>query len=192
MKPRIEPVCEPYEPETAKQLASMMPPGVAPIGLFRTFARNMPMTMAMGGWGAYELGRNLSLTMRHRELVIDRTCARCSCEYEWGVHVLFFAERVGFTENQITSLTHGSATDACWPAEEERLLIRAVDDLHDTSRISESLWTALTRHFTDAQILDLTMLCGWYHAISFTARSAQVTAETGAPSFADYGPSSGR
>ncbi|HEV7760231.1 MAG TPA: hypothetical protein VGO78_14620 [Acidimicrobiales bacterium] len=31
--------------------------------------------------------------MRDREIVIDRTCARCGCQYEWGVHVAFFGDR---------------------------------------------------------------------------------------------------
>jgi alkylhydroperoxidase family enzyme len=190
MNTRIAPVIEPYEPEVADQLRSMMPEGVPPIGLFRTFARNMDMTKAMSGWGRYELGRNLSLTMRQREIVIDRTCARCGCEYEWGVHLQFYAERVGFTERQLTSLTHGQAADPGWPAD-EALLIRAVDELHDTSEISDALWTELITHFEGAQLLDLTMLCGWYHAISFTARTARVASEPGAPVFADYLPSTG-
>src|SRR6185295_3208538 len=105
---RITPASPPYSPEVAQQLESMMPPGVPPIGLFRTFVRNLPMTAGMGTWGKYELGRQLSLSLRDREIVIDRTCARCRCEYEWGVHVTFFAERVGLTSAQITSLTHGS------------------------------------------------------------------------------------
>jgi hypothetical protein len=29
------------------------------------------------------------------------------------------------------------------------------------------------------------MLCGWYHAISFTANGARVAREDGAPRFAD-------
>ena len=40
----------------------MMPPGVPPILLFRTFVRNLPMTAAMHGWGGYELSRLLSLS----------------------------------------------------------------------------------------------------------------------------------
>ena len=167
----------------------MMPKGAPPIGLFRTFARNLPMTKAMGEWGRYELGRDLSLTMRQREIVIDRTCARCGCEYEWAVHVRFYADRVGFTREQLESLTHGAPTDPCW-ATDERLLIRAVDELHDTSTISEALWNELARLFTDAQLLDLTMLTGWYHAISFTARSAQVAAEADTIAFADVQPKS--
>ena len=176
---------EPYEPEVGDQLRSMMPKGAPPIGLFRTFARNVNMTKAMGGWGRYELGGDLSLSMRQREIVIDRTCARCGCEYEWGVHILFFAERVAFTTPQLASLTHGEATDPCWSSN-EALLIRAVDELHDTSTISDALWTVLAGHFDDAQLLDLTMLCGWYHAISFTARSARVAPEPGTPMFTDY------
>lgn len=37
----------------------------------------------------------------------------------------------------------------------------------------------------DAQILDLLLLCGWYHAISFGANGARVALEDGAPRFAD-------
>jgi len=104
MTSRIDPVHPPYAPDIAEQLAAMMPPGVPPILLFRTFVRNLPMTTAMSGWGAYELSKRLSLSMRDREIIIDRTCARCGCEYEWGVHVAFFAGRVGLSSAQITAL----------------------------------------------------------------------------------------
>ena len=38
------------------------------------------------------------------------------------------------------------------------------------------------------ELLDLMMLCGWYHAISFTANAARVPREPGAPRFADVAP----
>ena len=120
---RIQPVEPPYDPETGEQLAGMMPPGVEPIRLFRTFAKNLPMAAAMGTWGSYELSRKLSLSMRDREILIDRTCARCRCEYEWGVHIAFFAERVGFTHPQIASIAHGGPDDQCWTDERDRLLL---------------------------------------------------------------------
>jgi hypothetical protein len=115
--PRIEPVPPPYDADVAARLEAMMPPGVPPIRLFRTLVRNLPMAGAMGQWGGYELSRRLSLSMRDREIVIDRTCARCGCGYEWGVHVAIFAERVGLTGAQVASLTHGSARDGCWTDE---------------------------------------------------------------------------
>jgi len=183
--PRIAALEPPYEDEVERTLQGMVPPGVPPILLFRTFAQNLPMTQAMRGWGTYELSRELSLTMRDREIVIDRTCARCRCEYEWSVHVAFFAERVGLTPEQNTSLVGGMHGDACWTDARDRLLIRAIDELHDRSAISDELWAALQAEFSDQQLLDLMLLCGWYHAISFVANGAQVALETGAPRFAD-------
>jgi alkylhydroperoxidase family enzyme len=188
MTPRIEPVEPPYSSEVAERLAAMMPPGVPPIGLFRTFARNLPMTAAMSGWGGYELSRRLSLSMRDREIVIDRTCARCGCEYEWGVHLAFFAERVGLSTAQVTSLTHGRASDPCWDGERDRLLIEAADALHEGADIGDELWARLARELGPEELLDLVMLAGWYHAISFTANAARVALEAGAPRFADVAP----
>lgn len=146
------------------------------------------MTAALQPWGGYELSRDLSVDLRTRELVIDRTCARCGAEYEWGVHVAFFAERAGLTAAQISSLTHGDADDACWEADADRAVLGLVDELHDTSTVSDRLWAQLTEHFDDAQLLDLLLLCGWYHAISFVVRAADVLLEDGAPRFVDVAP----
>jgi len=183
MSPRIAPLEPPYTDDVGAQLERMMPPGVSPIALFRTFVHNMTMTTAMSGWGGYELSRDLSLTMRDREIVIDRTCARCGCEYEWGVHVAFFAERVALSAEQVHSLTHGVSDDPCWTDRRERLLIAAVDQLHDTSDIDDDLWSQLAADFDEQQLLDLLFLCGWYHAISFTARATRVQLEPFAPKF---------
>jgi alkylhydroperoxidase family enzyme len=180
---RIAPLASPYDPRTEEQLVRMMPPGVPPIALFRTFARNLTMTEAMTSWGSYELGRHLSLSQRQREIVITRTCARCHCEYEWGVHVAFFAERAGLNNDQLVSLTAGSPEDDCWVDETERLLISAVDSLHETSDIPDEVWTPLSRDLSEANLLDLLLLCGWYHAISFAARATRVPLESDAPRF---------
>jgi len=180
---RISPVEPPYEGEVAERLGAMMPPGVPPIHLFRMFVKNLPMAEAMGTWGSYELSKRLSLSMRDREIVIDRTCARCGCEYEWGVHVTFLADRVGLTAEQITSLTHGASTDACWSSHRDRVLIEACDALHETSHIDDALWERLSGELAEAELLDLLMLCGWYHAISFAANGAALPLEDGAPRF---------
>ena len=163
----------------------MMPEGVPPIALFRTFAHNLAMTQAMHGWGSYELSKRLSLSMRQRELVIDRVTARCGCEYEWGVHVAFFAERVGLTAAQITSLAHGGATDSCWTEPAERALLALVDALHDTADVDDRTWASAAEFLDAGQLLDVCLLAGWYHAISFAANAARVPLEDGAPRLAD-------
>lgn len=181
---RIDPLTPPFETHVADQLESMMPPGVPPIGLFRTFARNPAMVDAMRTWGGYELSKRLSLSMRQRELVIIRVTALCNCEYEWGVHLAFFADRVGLTSAERHSLTVGSFDDACWSSE-EAAIIRAVDELHHRADISESSWEQLTSTLSAEQLLDLVMLAGWYHAISYAANTARVALEDGAPRFDD-------
>ena len=186
MLPRISPLEPPYEPSTGELLARMMPPGQPPIRLFRTFVRNPTMTEAMHGWGSYLLSRQFSVSMREREIVIDRVCARCGCEYEWGVHVAYFAERVGLTPEQITSLTYGGPDDACWIEPHERALIAAVDALHDRAVLDDTQFAAMHQWYDDAAILDLVLLAGWYHAISFVARTAGVALEPDAPRFDDY------
>jgi len=100
------------------------------------------------------------------------------------VHVMFFAERVGLTPEQVGSLTHGSADDGCWSTR-ERLLIRAADAVHDHGDLDDRLWDLLAAELGDAEILDVLFLCGWYHAISWVVRAARVALEPGAPRFAD-------
>jgi hypothetical protein len=171
---RLSPLDPPYDPAVEEQLARMMPAGAEPIALFRLFVRNLPMARAMSGWGTYELSRELSLSLREREIVIDRTCARGGCEYEWGVHVAIFAERAALDADQVRSLTVGGADDPCWPDPREQLLIR----------VGDALWHEASRRFTDAELLDLVMLCGWYQAISQVARVTRIANEPGTPTFA--------
>lgn len=180
---RIEPLTAPFAPEVGEALEAMMPPGAPPIALFRVFAHNLATTRAMQGWGSYALSKHLSLSMRRRELVIDRVTARCGCEYEWGVHVAFFAERVGLTQDELRSLTHGSPDDACWVDPAERVLLRLVDALHETADVDDETWAEATAHFGVEQLIDLCLLAGWYHAISFVANAARVPLEAGAPRF---------
>ena len=186
MPARIAPLEPPYAPSTGDLLARMMPPGQPPIGLFRTFARNPTMAEAMHGWGSYVLSRRFSVSMREREIVIDRVCARCGCEYEWGVHVAFFAERVGLRPAQIASLTHGRSDDRCWTEPRERALIAAVDAWHEHADLDDGQFARLQQWYDDAAILDLVLLAGWYHAISLAVRTAGVALEPDAPRFDDY------
>jgi hypothetical protein len=98
--------------------------------------------------------------------------------------VAFFAARASLSNDQVVSLTQGCPEDACWESDRDRLLIRLVDSLHDLADVGDDLWTLLAAEFEEAQLLDLLMLCGWYHAISFTARAARVPLEPDAPTFA--------
>ena len=188
MAARVPPLVAPYDPETAAVLRRMMPGEEEPIALFRVYARNLRLAEALHHWGSYELSRRLSLGLRDREIVIDRVCALCGCEYEWGVHVARFASRAELSAPQIGSLTHGTSADPCWTSERDRLLLDATDALHADHDIDDTLWGRLAAEFGPEQLLDLLMLCGWYHAISFTARATRLPREAGTPRFHDFPP----
>jgi alkylhydroperoxidase family enzyme len=178
---RITPVSTPYEPEVDRLLAAMMGTRrMEPIALFRTMARNLPMAQAAWHLGAYGLGPTLTLAPREREILIDRTCARLGCEYEWGVHVAYFAPRAGLTAPQVASLAYGSAADGCWDSARDRLVIEVVDALTATGDVDDDLWAALADAFDETEILDLLVLTGWYHAICFVARATRLAPEPGA------------
>ncbi|MFJ9855806.1 hypothetical protein [Streptomyces sp. NPDC101150] len=53
----LEPPCT---DQAGALLARMMPGDAPPIGLFRMFARNLPMAGAMRGWDRYELRSQLT------------------------------------------------------------------------------------------------------------------------------------
>ncbi|MGC4755571.1 carboxymuconolactone decarboxylase family protein [Micromonospora trifolii] len=143
------------------------------------------MAIAMSYWGRYEFGRQLSLALREREIVILRTCARCRCEYEWGVHLMAFADRAGPARDEVTSLTRGSPDDPCWTAGRQAMLIRMVDALHDSSNVGDDLWWSAREACDERQLLDVVRLCGWWHAICFAARADRADLEPGAFRFAD-------
>lgn len=183
---RIEPLEPPYADDVASVLERMMPPGVPPMALFRTFANNPAMTYGVNAWGSYYMSKQSSLDLRTREIVIDRATARCDCEYEWGVHIAFFAERVGLTDAQVRSLTFGRADDECWDRDRDRLVIELVDALHDNATVDDDLATRLAAEFSPAQQLDIMLLTGWYHGISYVARSANLAPEDFAARFTTY------
>jgi alkylhydroperoxidase family enzyme len=170
---RLEPVAPPYPAELQQVFDRIMPKGVPPLVLFTTLARVPRVYERFRAGSLLDRG---PVSMRHREIVIDRTCARCGCEYEWGVHAAFFAQRVGLTTEQLRATVHGDGDDASW-SDEERLLVRLVDELHDTAQIGDELWTALRSVFGVEQILELIALVGFYHSVSFFANGLRLPLE---------------
>ena len=179
---RITALEPPFSPDVAEALERIMPKGVPPLALFRTLAVNERVFLRLMAGNL--LDRD-SISLRERELVIDRTCARCGSEYEWGVHVAFFAERVHLTPAEIAA-TRAPDPEATPFPPRERLLLRLVDELHDTARVSDGLWQALRAEFTEAQLVELVVLTGRYHLISFVTNAFTIPPEPYAARFSRY------
>lgn len=174
-QPRIAPLEPPFDAGTAAALDRLGPP----IRLFRVWARRPELVRGIASWGRYYFSKSSALTVRQRELVIDRTTALCGADYEWGVHIATFAAKAGFDEAQVRSLATGSPADACWDAG-DRAVLAAVDELHTTSDLGDPTWADLVAATGEDGALDLLLVCGWYHAISFTVRALRLPLEPGA------------
>ena len=171
-QPRIAPLDPPYSAPVAAALERIMPAGVPPLALFRTLALNERVFLRVMAGGLLDRG---SITLREREIVIDRTCARCGAEYEWGVHVAFFAERARLSLEEVASTCTEPETGAFSPR--ERLLLRLADELHDTAQVSDALWQELAAEWTAEQLIELIALAGFYHLISFMTNALRVPSE---------------
>jgi 4-carboxymuconolactone decarboxylase len=181
--PRIAPLEPPYEADIADMLAKWMPPGsgMEPLALFRTLAVHDDLASRMRPLGAGILGKG-RVEPRLREVMIHRTCALCGAEYEWGVHATAFGKPLGLTDEQLASTVHGAAGDAAWSAPESAVF-RLADELHATSAVSDELFADLSEHFGADQILELVVIAGWYHTISFVINAAGVQHEPWAARF---------
>ena len=175
---RIAPASEPL-PDDIRQAIDAIMRGRPPLSLFTTLARDRRLFFKFFNSGLLDRGH---LTIRQREIVIDRVTASCGAEYEWGVHVSVFAAKAGLTEEQITSLTIGGPEDACW-TDADRLLIRLCDNLHEDCTVDDPLWAELTGHYSDEALLELLMLAGTYRTVSYLVNSLRLPPEPGAARF---------
>lgn len=175
---RLAPLAPPYAPEIQAQFDRVMR-GAPPLLLFRVMAGHAR------AWEKFRAGSLLDrgpLSLREREIVIDRTCARTGCEYEWGVHVTTFAEVAHLTDVQIRATVVDNADAACWSAAEQAL-IAAVDALHDRATLTDVEFKALSTHYDEAQILEIIMLCGFYRTVSYLANTLALPPEEKAARF---------
>ena len=176
---RIAPAQPPFRPEIQSALERIMPEGVAPLVLFTTLARNPRVFQRFMAGGLLDKG---SISLREREIMIDRTTARCGSEYEWGVHVAFFAKRAELSPDQIRATEKGTTDDPVW-SRRERLIIRLADALHETATIDDALWSGLREEFSDEQLLELIVLAGFYHTVSFLTNALRLPIESYAARF---------
>ena len=179
MNTRIAPAEPPYPTDVQSALDRIMPPGMAPLTLFTTLARD---TRLFGKFFAAGLLDRGHLTLRQREIVIDRTTALCGSEYEWGVHVALFAKRAELTGAQIDATALGTVDGASWSAN-DRVLLRLCDALHRDCTIDDDLWQALKADFSDEAILELLMLAGFYRTVSYLTNALKLPLEPYAARF---------
>lgn len=179
---RIQALSKPYPEEIQAAFDKIMGAGVPPLVLFTT------MASSDRAWRKFRGGSLLDgnlLTLRQRELVIDRACARTGCEYEWGVHVMAFAQAAGLTREDVAATLDVPLRPEQW-TEEEAALLATVDALHDRATLSDEEFSSIKKHFDDNQILEVLMLAGFYRTVAYVANGLDLPLEQKAAKFSEY------
>jgi 4-carboxymuconolactone decarboxylase len=177
--PRIAPLAPDAQDEQARELLGMATaPGSAATNIFATLVRHPGLFRKWMPFGGKLLAGKLPA--RDRELLILRTGWRCRSEYEWGQHVVI-ARVAGVSDDEIERIKHGADAPGWDPF--DALLLRAADELHDDGCITDDSWAALAERYDERQLIEVPMVVGQYHLVSFTLNSLGVQREPGVPGF---------
>ena len=183
---RIPPLQAPFPAEVQAHFDQVMPAGMPPLVLFTTLASSER------AWRKFRAGSLLDgrlLSLREREIVINRVCARTGCEYEWGVHVTAFAKAARLSRADIAATLTYPRQPGCWSAREAALL-STIDALHDRATLSAAEFAELQAHFDKDQILEVLLLAGFYRTVAYIANGLDLPLEETAARFADFPPTS--
>jgi 4-carboxymuconolactone decarboxylase len=130
---------------------------------FATLGRHPELLAAFLDFGVKFLA-DTALPPRERELAILRTGWLCGAPFEFGEHVRIGKE-AGLTSEEIDRVKQGSLAPG-W-SELDRAVLKACEELHSDSMISDATWVVLEKHFDERQLIELPILAGQYHKVAY-------------------------
>ena len=145
----------------------------------RTLAHHPDLAEAWLTFARYVLG-NSTLPPRERELLILRIGYLRGSEYEWGQHTRIGRE-AGLTDDEILRVIEGP--EAMEWAPFDRALLRAADELHRDSEISDATWDHLATRYDTRQLMDVVFTVGQYNLVSIALRTFRVPLDEGVEGF---------
>lgn len=140
------------------------------LNILGTFAQHPELAAAFWVFNGHILNTS-SLTPRQTELAILRVALRRGSEYEWQQH-LHAGRACGITEDEFVAIADRDG-DHEWTAADDALLT-AVDELLDTSAVSEATWAALAASMDLPQVIDLIFTVGAYVTIAMLMGVAEI------------------
>jgi alkylhydroperoxidase family enzyme len=162
---------------TAPRIAPLPAKGDPPsLNIFRTLDHNHELFKGFLALGTHLL-RGDTLPPREREIVILRTGWACGSEYEFGQHTVI-GRQAGLTDSEIARLA--DAGTGGW-SPDDQALVNMVDELCTANAVSDHTWAVLAGRWTDAELLELLVLTGYYRLVSGLLNSAGVALEADTP-----------
>ena len=140
-------------------------------------ANHPPLANAYHVFGKHLL-LGSTIAVRPRELIVLRTAWLQKCEYEWHYHV-GYALKAGLTMEEIAAIREGWQSPVWDGQDEDRAVLRAVDELIETSRMSDEAYDALSAHFGKEQMMDLVFTIGNYVMLGWAVATFGIPVEDG-------------
>jgi alkylhydroperoxidase family enzyme len=176
---RIPPLPPHERDEKANELIAPLAVNGRDLNIFATLVRHPRLFNRWSAFGGTLLRRG-ELSDRDRELLILRTAWHCHADYEWGQHVRI-AGRAGVTDEEIARVVAGPDVPG-WSGL-DAALVRAADELHRDSCISDGTWKVLAENLGERQLIEVCMVVGQYHLVAYTLNSLGVEPEADAAPF---------
>jgi 4-carboxymuconolactone decarboxylase len=174
-EPRIQPLPAPeWDDETRELLLGLQRDGQI-YNIFATLARHPKLLKRWLVFGNHILTKS-TLPAREREIVILRMGYLCRAGYEWGHHV-DIGKQAGLNDEDIRRIAAGPEAPGLDAF--EAVLLRAADELHADSFISDATWRALAERYNTEQLLDLVFTAGQYKLVSMALNSLGIQLEEG-------------
>jgi alkylhydroperoxidase family enzyme len=178
-QPRIAPVPKESWNEAQREFLEPLDQAGRLYNVFSTLANHPELYRDWTTFASYILRRS-TLSPRDREILILRIGSLCQAEYEWGQHVRI-GKQAGLTDEEIRRIPIGPEAPG-WSASDADLL-RATDELHHDSRVSDATWARLAARFDQKQMLDLLFAVGQYTLVSMVLNSCGVELDPGVDGF---------
>lgn len=131
------------------------------LNVYRTMAHHPKLLRAWSDLRDH-IVNHTALGPQLAEVVILRAGFRLGSSYEWSQHVIR-ARKCGLDDRRIAAL-RGTADDI---TTDDAVIVRAVDDLVDSARLSAQTRDALAQLVGRAGVLDLMATVGFYSTLGF-------------------------
>jgi len=122
---------------------------------------------------AMQLGRQPSLPLRDKEILILRTSGLCKETYELAHHFVI-ARQAGMTDEEIKAALEGS--EGLSPF--EQALVKAAEELVSEHCISDATWAVLAERYTTKQLIELVFMVANYTLLAMVNNSLGIQTET--------------
>lgn len=169
--PRIAPVPETQRSAEQKALAEKFASSAIPNAV-ATYLNHPLLAEHILPFEHY-VSNDSGLPPRHRSLLILRTAWLTRSEYLWA-HRAVGARRAGVSSDELQRIARGPDAQGWDPF--EATVLRAADELHVDSFVSDATWRALSARYNTNQLVDLVDTVGTLtmHAGAFNSLGVEI------------------